>query len=394
MSLTVSRPALVTALRSLSGAISRRTAHPAVGQVEIRVLGSAPGPEKDGAVWLAMTDFQVTAWIVVPHGSQVDDLTAIVDAERLLRFLSHDPADEVSLSIGEGRGDLVVAGRSTAKLACMPQEAYAENPVPPAEGWESLPAEPLLDALQRVSWASGTGKLRSPSTLCLRSPGEALVDAWAMRDGRIVAGVQGFCASVLDPEEWFARGIGVSSGVADFLAARRLDPGASIEVAVEPGRRAWWRGPGFQVAEQWAEDQVHPDYGKIFDVTGRNAPLVATLSEAQAEELISGLHTLSGLGSWGLGSEDKRTDVLRVKIPGEGPGLELALRSDTVSGDFVVPLNPDGIMTWHTSFPGELVKALSMLSGGGDIEVRCHEGMHLFLFNERGGCASLSGRMP
>lgn len=406
MSLSVPRLPLVVALKALSGTIFRRTAHLAVGQVAIEVE-PRPDSRNPPSLLLAMTDFQVTAWMREPLPEDPDALSAIVDADRLLRFLSHDPADQVTLALEGGRGDLVVTGRSTAKLATLPPNSYAQHPLPPAEGWEALPFEALCDAFARVSWASGTGKHGSPSTLCLRASA-GLLDAFAMRDGRVMAGQLGFCAALGD--SWPRQGLSglvedafdssggttqvlISPAVASFLAARKLDPGASVEVAVESGRRIWWRGDGFQVAEQWSEEK-HPDYGKVFEEVGRPAPLVATLTPDQAEELASGLYTLSGLGSWGLGSEEKRTDVLTLAVHPQ-IGFSAYLRSDTSYGEFVlgdVDLHSEA--KWHTSFPGELVKALAMLSGGGDIEVRCREGMHLFLFNERGGCASLSGRIP
>lgn len=386
MNTSVDRSELVAALKALSGVISRRTAHPAVGQVEI----SHHPMKRACELWLTMTDFQVTATISVLIHEHPAEFRAIVNAERLTRFLSQDPADEVTLSLDGGRGDLVVTGRSTAKLACLPANDYPQNPVPPTEGWEALPLDTLSLALQRVSWAAGTGKLRSPSTLCLRSPGEALVDVYAMRDGRVLAGVQGFCASLLDPEGRFPAGIGVSPAVADFLAGRRCDPGSPVEVAIEPGRRIWWRGPGFQVAEQWPEDQVHPDYGKVF-LAGQKAPLVVTLSPDQAEELVSGLHTLSGLGSWGLGTAERATDVVSIAVDPDA-GIEAYVWTDVTRGSFVLECPVEGKLAWKTSFPGELISALKMLSGGGDIEVRCLDGLHLFLFNERGGCCSLSGR--
>lgn len=393
MSVTVHRLPLVQALKALAGTISRRTAHPAVGKVAIEVVAATPEDPGD-KLQLAMTDFETTAWLDLLLGEDPGDLTAIVDAERLTRFLSQDPAEEVTLALEGGRGDLVVSGRSTAKLAVMPADSYAQNPLPPADGWGVLPLESLCNAFARASWAAGTGRHGSPSTLCLRAVGGEILDVYAMRDGRVLAGLQGVAA----PGWWPWPEIQVSSGVAAFLSSRRVEPGSAVKVAVEPGRRTWWRGPGFQVAEQWSEEK-HPDYARVLEEVGRKAPLAATLTQNEAGELVSGLHTLSGLGSWGLGSEGKRTDVLRVNILKSLGSIGLSICSDTVSGSFVIRLqsglNGDGgEVEWRTSFPGELISALKMLEGGGDIEVRCHDGNHLFLFDERGGCASLSGRMP
>lgn len=276
----VDRKALLGALRKVKPALRGPVPMYKAVRMAPGLRPDGPGLEISGTNGLEAVSVEITAEDVFWQGEDVS--VVVVEADRLLRWLDREWADEVSLALEKDR--LVVEGRAKVKLGTLPAEDFPEIPsqvfgdqtrtkVP--FQWSRTEVDELVRAARWVDPSEAKEMLR-------------VVHVW---DGELYAGTGARAWS------WptFAEGgrfqvTKETVGLLDGLVA----DGVTFSAGVDPETgRAFFRGEDFLLSQgrsEGAEAGGQAMKGK-FDRVKREGEEIGKLDElAKAVEAVSSVH--------------------------------------------------------------------------------------------------------